>query len=382
MAEHLDAAHRVAPMAVPTMAVPPSTSNVRFGTTLLVAGVVMAVLLAADLALARMDVRESRVAAAALYDQGRVLLVQGKAREAGDRFATALSMERGNLSYARALAQAELQDGRAEEAGRTLQDLLNRAETDGAANLLMARVLVRERRPADAKSYFHRAIYGKWGADSVSRSVQARLELIDLLATRHEESELLAELLPLEAMPNDSLAPRRRLAHLFIDAGAPDRASEIFRALLRDDPRDADAYAGMGEAALALGNFHTARADYAEAARLRPENARIVARAAVADTVYAISPSVRGIGAAVRDARSRALLDAVSRRIDGCAGTWTSAFADSAHATLARVAPKDAVGSADAQASLAGELWNARPSTCRDAFNDDALTIVLRHMGQ
>ncbi|MEP6989358.1 MAG: tetratricopeptide repeat protein [bacterium] len=377
MAEHFHGAPRVAPMAVP-----PTTSNVRFGTTLLVAAVVMAAFLAADLALARMDVRESRVAAAALYDQGRVLLVLGKASEAGDRFATALSMERGNLSYARALAQAELQDGRAEEAGRTLQDVLNRAETDGAANLLMARVLVRQRRPADAKSYFHRAIYGKWGADSVSRSVEARLELIDLLATRHSESELLAELLPLEAMPNDSLAPRRRLAHLFIEAGAPDRASEIFRALLSDDPRDADAYAGLGEAALALGNFRAARADYAEAARLLPRNARIVARAALADTVYAISPSVRGIGAVARDARSRALLDAVSRRVDACAGTWRSALSDSAHATLARVAPKDGVGSADAQASLAGDLWSARPAACRDAFNDDALTIVLRHMAQ
>ncbi len=377
MAEHLDGTHRIAPMTLPS-----STSNLRFGMTLFVAGIVMAVLLAADLALARMDARESRVEAAALYEQGRVLLVQGKARRAGDRFATALSMERGNLSYALALAQATLQDGRVQEAGHTLQDLLGRAETDGAANLLMARVLLREYRPADAKSYFHRAIYGKWGADSASRSVAARLELIDLLAARHEESELLAELLPLEAIPNDSLAPRRRLAHLFIDAGAPDRASVIFRALLRDNPRDADAYAGMGEAALALGNFHTARADYAQAVRLGPDDARIGARAAVADTVYAISPSVRGIGAAARDERSRALLEAVTRRMDGCAGAWQSALADSAHATLARIAPKKNMGSADAQASLAGDLWSARPAACRDAFTNDALTIVLRHMGQ
>jgi Tfp pilus assembly protein PilF len=376
VAEHFGAAPRV------SLAVPPSTSNVRFGTTMLVVGIVMAVMLAADLALARMDVRESRVAAAAMYDQGRVLLAQGNAREAGDRFATALSMERTNLSYALALAQATLQDGRPDEAGRTLQELLSRSETDGAANLLMARVLVREHRPADAKSYFHRAIYGTWGADSVSRSVEARLELIDLLAARHEDSELLAELLPLEAMPNDSLAPRRHLAHLFVDAGAPDRASEIFRALLRDDPHDADAYAGMGEAALALGNFSTARADFAEAVRLHPGNARIVARAAVADSVYAISPTVRGIGLDARDVRSRALLDAVTRRIDGCAGGWQSALADSAHATLARTTSKPRMGNAESEASLAGDLWSARPAACRDAFRDDALSIVLRFMAQ
>jgi hypothetical protein len=91
---------------------------------------------------------------------------------------------------------------------------------------------------------------------------------------------------------------------------------------------------------------------------------------------------VRGIGLDARDVRSRALLEAVTRRIDGCAGGWQSALADSAHATLARTTSKPRMGNAESEASLAGDLWSARPAACRDTFRDDALSIVLRFVGQ
>ena len=46
--------------------------------------------------------------------------------------------------------------------------LLERAENDGAVNLTMAHVMVREKSDQEAKAYFHRAIFGRWGADSLT----------------------------------------------------------------------------------------------------------------------------------------------------------------------------------------------------------------------
>src|SRR6476619_3543126 len=97
---------------------------------------------------------------------------------------------------------------------------------------------------------------------------------------------MLAELLPLQATLPDSPAVRRHVAHLFLQAGSPRRAMDILREFLGRDSRDADAYAGMAEAALALGNFATARADYAAAMRLQPDDARLAARSALADSVF------------------------------------------------------------------------------------------------
>src|ERR1041385_7171871 len=93
---------------------------------------------------------------------------------------------------------------------RSLRDLLTRAESDGAVNDALARVLEREGRDEDAKAYFHRAIYGRWSTDTVANRQRVRFELIELLARRHDDRELVAELLPFQDAPADSVALRRR----------------------------------------------------------------------------------------------------------------------------------------------------------------------------
>ncbi len=66
----------------------------------------------------------------------------------------AASIERSNVNYALALGEAMLEEGRIADAEATLRSLLERAENDGAVNLTMAHVMVRENRMADAKAYF------------------------------------------------------------------------------------------------------------------------------------------------------------------------------------------------------------------------------------
>ncbi len=151
-----------------------------------IAGIVMLIglLLSFDLFLAHLDQRESAARASAEYEIGVSTLHAGRPSDAADHFGTAVSIDRSNVNYALALGEAMLQEGRTADAEATLRALLARAENDGAVNLTMAHVMLREGRTEDTKAYLHRAIFGRWGADSVERRNQARFELIDLLAAR------------------------------------------------------------------------------------------------------------------------------------------------------------------------------------------------------
>ena len=347
------------------------------------AGVLLAtaLFLALDLLLARIDRRESDAHAANEYSDGRALLAAGRPREAADLFEAAAAIDRNNVNYGLALGEALLEEGRIADAEATLKPLLDRAENDGAVNLTMAHVMLRENKREEAKAYFHRAIFGRWGADSLTRRTQARFELIDLLARSGSASELLAELLPFEETSPDSTALRRRLGHLFILAGSPARAETIFRAMVRRDARDADAYAGLGEAALALGNLNAARADFAEALRLRPNDADVARKLAVADSARSLDPTQRDIDSRERYVRSRALLERTVSSVGSCAQAAAPSLADSAQSLLS-AAPaahrEENVGKT--MLAVAIDLWAARSPTCTVAASDTVLRLVHEHL--
>lgn len=207
-----------------------------------------------DLSLAAIDRRESAAHAANGYADGMALLRAHSPVAALEHFRTATSIDRSNVRYELALSEALLDAGRLADAESTLKTLLTRTENEGAVNLTMAHVMAREGRANEAKAYFHRAIFGHWRADSIARRTEARFELIDLVARRGTPGELLAELLPFEDISPDSTAERLRLGKLFLLAGSPARAAAMYRPILRRDPENADALAGMAlaDSALAL----------------------------------------------------------------------------------------------------------------------------------
>lgn len=350
--------------------------------------VLVGLLLFFDLFLAHLDQRESAARAAAEYQNGVSALRAGRPSDAADHFGSAVAIDRSNVNYALALGEAMLQAGRTADAEATLRTLLERAENDGAVNLTMAHVMVREGRVTDAQAYFHRAIFGRWGADSVQRRQQTRFELIDLLAKRGAPSELLAELLPFEEASPDSVALRKRLGNLFLLAGSPARAANMFREVLRHDSSDADAYSGLGEAALAAGNLRTARADFAEAVRLRPDDARSLGRLALLDTVLALDPTSRGLAADERLARSRALLARVVSVVSSCAGAPSEAL-DSARAILLPPSRRPAIrrevdseAESDRSLQAVADVWASRPPACDAATHDDALRLLIARITQ
>lgn len=368
------------------------TTNVPIATTRLasasiflatIAGTIIAigVFLSLDLFLARVDSRESRAHAASEYAAGADALRQGHAAEAAERFGAAVAIDRSSASYALALAEAMLADNRPADAEGTLKTLLERAENDGAVNFAMARVMERENRIADAKAYFHRAVFGRWGADSVARRTEARFALIDLLAQRGPPRELLAELLPFEETSPDSVVLRRRLGQLFLLAGSPARAANMFREVLRRDPEDADAYAGMGQAALGAGNFRTARADFVEASRLRPSDDELRHQLAIADSVLALDPTARGLDSRDRYERSHMLLARTLMALVPC-GRGMGAIGDSAQSLLARRArAKGEDAASDAMMAASVGLWASRPPSCAPA-SDTALRLVHSRLAQ
>jgi tetratricopeptide (TPR) repeat protein len=344
-------------------------------------------LFGADLFLAGLERAEQRSEARHAYEEAGALLREGRRDQAVDRLHAAVAAERDNPVYQRALAAALLADGKAAEAQALAADRLQRAPTDAAASLIVARALVQEGKRQEAVSYFHRAIYGQWDANPAGNRVRARFELVDILAAMGDQKELLAELLPLQDEAPADLATRRRMARLFLEAGAPTRAAEIFRDLLHADPRDAGAYAGLGDAELARGNYRSARADFSTASRLAPEDSAIAGRLELVQRVIALDPTQRGLGSDEQYRRSVALLGLTLQAADSCTSARDSAagLLDSVRVAVSAPAPRRKRQDAfEANLAWAERLWDLRGRACpgRTAPTEESIRLVLDRVAQ
>jgi len=342
-----------------------------------------------DTFLARTERAESRVEAQRDYERGQRLLEQGRADRAAEEFRSAIVLARDNAQYPLALAQALMAAGRLPDAEASLADLLARDGTAGPPNLAMARVLAREGRIEEALSYYHRAIYGQWKQDAIGNRVQVRFELIDLLIARNQTRGLLAELLPLQEEAPGDAATRKKLAGLFISAGSPVRGAELFREIVKESPRDPDAYAGLGDAEFARGNYRTALGYYQTALGLRPSDDHARRRAEVCIQVLALDPTQRGLSTAEQFTRSTKLLDLERNAVLPCLGAASGELSDLIQSTeknLKQRVPVARQGPAmEANLDLAGKLWNARPQNCATApqnAGEEAVPLVLERLEQ
>ena len=220
---------------------PPTATASEFVLTLTLTLAAIVILIVGDTALARVDRQATRTTAAEEYRVAVNLIAHNRLDDAIEHLRTAATLDRDRPVYTVALAQAVLAQGRANDAEQMLVPLLERYPRDGGANLAMARVLAKQGRIDEATSYYHRAIYGTWPGDAARSRAIARFELIDLLAQAGAKGELLAELLPVEDESPEDTVLRKKLANFFVLAGSPAKASDIYRDLLRKNPRDADA---------------------------------------------------------------------------------------------------------------------------------------------
>jgi tetratricopeptide (TPR) repeat protein len=365
----------------------PAASVSEFIATFAVVLAVIVALFLFDTALARVDIRGRKSYAAREFRTGEQLLAQAKTEQAIEHLRTASMLDDDNSGYATALAQAILADGRPRDAEQLLLPLLERNPTDGAANLAMARVLAQEGRIEEAKSYYHRAIYGVWPGGAHENRTEARFELIDLLARTNARQELLAELLPIQDDSANTPAQRMKIAHLFVVAGSPSRAVAIFRELLRRNKPDADAYVGLAEAALSLGDFATARADLIAAQKLTPDDStKYQGRIALADSVIALDPTQLGLSQPEQYRRARNLVQMTLKSARSCLAAQAPQVGvalDSASAFLVSPAPSDGRASSIQQAlSVAQSLWGLQRTRCAAAPPDGVLALIQNRIAQ
>jgi len=355
-----------------------------FGLVLLA----IAALFVADTFLARTEQAESQVEAARLFEQGRILMQRGENAEAIERIKDGISIERGNRDYLRTLAQAQLAAGNTADAEGTLTELLQSDSTDGLANLIMARVLVKEDRFAQAVSYYHRAIYGHWNEDEAENRLRARFELIELLAQRNSKEELLAELLPVQDRAPSDLKTRTRLGQLFLLAGSPARAADVFRGILHDAPENADANAGLGQAEFARGDYRAAQRDFQAAVRLAPDDQAIRQRLDLCNELVMLDPTARGLGPAERIRRSLNLVELTLDETSQCTGQNPSpelqGLLDKAKEALkAHVSVADQSEVSESDLDLAELLWQARKRECKPPpASDSPLELILARLAQ
>ena len=343
----------------------------------------VAALFAADTFLARMERTESAVEAARLFDQGRVLMQRGNNTAAIERIQDALSIERTNRYYQQALAQAQLAAGKTADAESTLSGLLQSDPTDALANLIMGRVQEKLSRFPEAISYFHRAIYGKWSQNAAQNSLQARFELIDLLAQRDSKEDLLAELLPVQDQVPRDLKTRMRMGHLFLRAGSPARAADIFRGIIQEIPTNGEAYAGLGESQFAESNYRVAARNFETALRLAPDDQSIRKRRDLCNQLLALDPTIRGLSPLERLNRSRKLVELTLHDTSQCADPTpppeTRALLDQAAKALkTRVSPASEGEVTEFDLDIAEQLWQARAKVCKSAAPPDSpLALVM-----
>ncbi|MEO7217012.1 MAG: tetratricopeptide repeat protein, partial [Gemmatimonadaceae bacterium] len=224
-------------------------------------GVVLALIaffLVFDTFVARIDKDEARSRALNNYQEGMRLYDKGELDAAVEQFSTAAAMDRENIVYRVALARVMVRAEDIVTAEALLRSILQTDPTDGVANQLLAQVLVKQGHTEDAIAYYHRAVYGRWRAGEQGSSLQARFELINLLAATGAQKALLAELLPIQDQSLNDLTMRDRIGFLFLEAGSPSRAADVFHQVIQKDAQNARAYTGLGEASLALGNYAVA----------------------------------------------------------------------------------------------------------------------------
>ena len=80
-------------------------------------------------------------------------------------------------------------------------------------------------------------------------------------------------MLPLEEEAPEDISTRMKLGSLFLAASSPGSTrADLFREVLKAEPENADAYAGLGQSELARGNYRTASQHFQTVLRLRPDD--------------------------------------------------------------------------------------------------------------
>jgi tetratricopeptide (TPR) repeat protein len=317
------------------------------------------------------------------FKTGNELLNQDRDEEAVQQFRDALSGAPGNLQYRLALGLALAKAQHPAEAAVYLNALLKRDPENALANVGEARIVAAQGKTADAVKLYRRAIDGVWPAGQDRTRMQTRFELVSLLDKSGQRTQAIAELLAALGSTHD-IAAKQQIGRSLLNYGAPREAADIFRDVARSGDPDGKAYAGLGQAELALENYQQARDAFQQALQRNPSEETVKNRLALTDRVLALDPNARGLRAAQRYDRSKELLEAEIARFEQCQPGSTAT--DPAKKAIAdRPGRGDLEDSADRNLALAEDLWTQQQKLCKPApagSAGDAADLVLARLAK
>lgn len=370
--------------------IPPKVTETRKLGLIAIIALVIAGLATVDRLLERAQNSEVQSLAKRSYLDGLRLSRAGKIDEAVEAFRKAHALERRNAEYELQLVKALIDAKKPEEADLPMREILDREPNDGQANLYAAHLMIAEGKIVEAESYYHRAIYGEWPDNALAHRIAVRMELADFLAAKGKQEELLAELLPLQEEAGNDPAAQRRVAHLFLAAGSPSRAADEYRALIKQNSKDAEAYAGLGQAELQMGNYRAAREAFRSAAARKPQDPSLQGKVDLSTTLNGLDPTVRKLTSDEKYRRSLQILELAQSSFEICLAENPKA-ASTSEQLLASIddAKKKHPSAASNEAaeqilSLAEDAWQARIKLCGNSIpaEDEPLRLIMEKLAQ
>jgi CBS domain-containing protein len=262
--------------------------------------------------------RSQRQAAAVLaFQQGKALVAQGRNEEAIEQFRNALSVSHAN-EHRLALALSLEKVARFNEAKIYLDELAKVDSNNTLLNLGLARYEAHAGNFQEARSYYHRSIYGTWPTSMREISIQVRFELIEYLGKNEAQKQALTELMALAEILKDNVPQQKRIGKMLLDYGGAAESAGIFRELLRRGTRDAESLAGLGLAEFAQSDYGAAQVALKAALQLSPQDPLLKKRLEICDQINLLNPTLRGLAAAERFKRSQNLLEKALQWFESC----------------------------------------------------------------
>jgi tetratricopeptide (TPR) repeat protein len=254
-----------------------------------------------------------------LYAQGQMDMDSGRPEHAIGYFRAALTYNRSDFQYQLSLARALRDTGRTDESKSYLMNLWERSPEDGAVNLALGRLAVRQGLTDEAIHYYHNAMYGIWNSDPEAHRRNAQFELVDFLLRQNARPQAQAELITLSASLPPDPELEMRLAQMFARSADYGPALSEYETALEHDRQNVAAAVGAGEAAFQLHRYGTAEKYLETALKLDPSNSSVSQQLQTARLILEIDPFVRGISTSERDQRIKISFDRAGARLEECA---------------------------------------------------------------
>jgi thioredoxin-like negative regulator of GroEL len=282
--------------------------------------------------------------------------------------------------------------GRVVDAEPLMNEVLERNPDDGAALLLAARLNAKKGKPVQAAAFYHRAIYGEWPTDAREKQIAARIELVDFLKSHGQTEDMLAELILLQEEAGKDKALLLKTAHLFLLAGSARHAESAYRAVISLDPRNAAAYAGLGEVELEAGDYRRARDEFLLAKARDPNNQYIQERLELAKALEELDPTSRRLPSLEKYRRSVKILQLARDDLQAClrlrpaAATQTATDQMTEANNLTPETSPAVVNNelAEHVLDVAQQLWQTRVKDCSlpTAPDGDQLRLIMEKLAQ